>query len=197
MKTPKIYSDNLKNGIITKDMLVDCLYSINKRAKNYRDQEYKYRDSYFETKEKYRRNKELSYQQKDTLLKLFSPNCIHREKYSPKTRIYDYDYDYDKYINEGNFIYKNEYYNRDLKEFVEFIDVILPAYRYYLFYDFEKCSFHSPIYEQNLDEYSHLEIKDIRTLITSGKNINELLSCQFVSKVLDLINNGTYELIMD
>ena len=39
MKTPKEYRDNLLNHIITKQMLVDCLYSVNKRAKNYRDKE--------------------------------------------------------------------------------------------------------------------------------------------------------------
>ena len=39
MKTPKEYTKNLKNGIITEDMIVDCLYSVNKRAKNYRDKE--------------------------------------------------------------------------------------------------------------------------------------------------------------
>lgn len=37
MKTPKEYQDNLKNGIITEEMFTDCLYSVNKRAKNYRD----------------------------------------------------------------------------------------------------------------------------------------------------------------
>ena len=39
MKIPKEYRDNLLNHIITKQMLVDCLYSVNKRAKNYRDKE--------------------------------------------------------------------------------------------------------------------------------------------------------------
>lgn len=39
MKTPKEYRDNLLNHIITKQMLVDCLYRVNKRAKNYRDKE--------------------------------------------------------------------------------------------------------------------------------------------------------------
>ena len=43
MKTPKEYRDNLLNHIITKQMLVDCLYSANKRAKNYRDKERKQR----------------------------------------------------------------------------------------------------------------------------------------------------------
>lgn len=39
MKTPLEYTKNLKNKIITKQMLLDCLYSSNKRAKNYRDKE--------------------------------------------------------------------------------------------------------------------------------------------------------------
>ena len=39
MKTPKEYQDNLKKKIITEEMLADCLYSVNKRAKNYRNKE--------------------------------------------------------------------------------------------------------------------------------------------------------------
>ena len=37
MRTPKDFSENIKNGIITTEMLNECLYSVNKRAKNYRD----------------------------------------------------------------------------------------------------------------------------------------------------------------
>ena len=37
MKTPKEYTDNIKNGIITTSMLEAALYSVNKRAKNYRN----------------------------------------------------------------------------------------------------------------------------------------------------------------
>lgn len=39
MKTPTEYSKNIKNHIITDRMLVDCLYSVNKKAKNWRDKE--------------------------------------------------------------------------------------------------------------------------------------------------------------
>ena len=46
MKTPKEYSDNLKSNIITRDMLIDCLFSVNKRAKNCRDKEQEYREFY-------------------------------------------------------------------------------------------------------------------------------------------------------
>ena len=45
MKTPKEYIENLKNRTITTEMLADCLYSVNKRAKNYRDAGYAYRYS--------------------------------------------------------------------------------------------------------------------------------------------------------
>lgn len=37
MKTPALYVQNLNNHIITTDMLANCLYSSNKRAKNWRD----------------------------------------------------------------------------------------------------------------------------------------------------------------
>lgn len=46
MRTPKEYTNNIKNHIITKQMLLDCLYSSNKRAKNWRDKEREYRHSY-------------------------------------------------------------------------------------------------------------------------------------------------------
>lgn len=39
MKTPNSYINNVKKGLITEEMLSDCLYSLNKRAKNYRDKE--------------------------------------------------------------------------------------------------------------------------------------------------------------
>lgn len=46
MRTPTEYTRNLKNKIITEKMLLDCLYSCNKRAKNWRDKEREYRDYY-------------------------------------------------------------------------------------------------------------------------------------------------------
>lgn len=37
MITPKFYTDKINNKIITEEMLEQCLYSVNKRAKNHRD----------------------------------------------------------------------------------------------------------------------------------------------------------------
>ncbi len=46
MKTSKDFKDKLSKGIITASMLEAALYSVNKRAKNYRDKEREIKDSY-------------------------------------------------------------------------------------------------------------------------------------------------------
>ena len=46
MKTPKTFIENLKKRIITAEMLKNCLFSVNKRAKNCRDQERVYSDGF-------------------------------------------------------------------------------------------------------------------------------------------------------
>lgn len=87
MKTPKEYRDNLLNHIITKQMLVDCLYSVNKRAKNYRDKEREQRaysrcHRYIDNSAfiKGAREKKLEmYRMKDILLQVLTPICIHKE----------------------------------------------------------------------------------------------------------------------
>lgn len=49
MRTPKEYTKDLQNHIITAQMLSDCLYSCNKRAKNWRDKESYYRSMRYDT----------------------------------------------------------------------------------------------------------------------------------------------------
>lgn len=78
MKTNKEYQINLRNKIITENMLYDCLFSLNKRAKNCRDKknEYwrsEYRWDYIERMDEY-------YRQKDFLLKaILKPTLIHKQ----------------------------------------------------------------------------------------------------------------------
>lgn len=93
MRTPKEYTQNLKQKIITKQMLADCLYSVNKRAKNCRDNEHKYskyRTDYYGNADNYRQQKEEYYSQKDKMLTLLKPNCIHETTEYHKERVYDY-----------------------------------------------------------------------------------------------------------
>lgn len=198
MRTPKEYSENMKNGIITMEMLGDCLFSVNKRAKNCRDQERKYRNrryDRYDTCDTYRRKKEEYYEQKEMMLSICKPTCVHTELQERKYRVYDYEPDYYETIEKNMVIHEGEYFDSFLKEYVSFSDVIIPTIAYYLFYDIGKHSFHTPIEEYDIKQYQDLEIIDIGTLTTFGENISDLLSTQFVSKVLSLIATNKYNLV--
>lgn len=195
MKTPKNYENNLKKGIITKEMLSDCLFSVNKRAKNCRDKERQYRcyrNDYYGNEKKYREQKEEYYSQKEKMLALLTPDCIHAETIEIRERIYDYEPEYYEHYDKKDYVYEGGYYDRELHNFVEFIDVIIPTKKYYLFYDLKTHSFHTPIYDDELTKYSSLKVEDIGRLITFGDDIDELISAKFVKKVIELITTGTY-----
>ena len=67
-----------------------------------------------------------------------------------------------------------------------------PIYHYYLFYDLD-CghTFHTPIKKEELDKYS-LPIIEISELETTGHKVNDLVSVQFVRKVIRLIEDNMY-----
>lgn len=201
MRTPKTYTDNLKKGIITRDMLADCLFSINKRAKNCRDKEVSYRcrkyDNY-NNEQKYRVEKEKYYNQKELLLTLLKPTCIHVEHTTRKERVYDYEDDYYRCLENEECVRQGGYYDCDIHEYVEFVDVLRDDTRTYLFYDLGKVSFHSPMKEDKISYYSSfLEKRDIEQIVSNGRDINELISTNFVNKVLDLINTNAYTLVVE
>jgi hypothetical protein len=56
-------------------------------------------------------------------------------------------------------------------------------------------SFHTPIPEDELSKYPNLEQVHIEGLITHGQDILDLLSVQFVEKVLTLIASNDYTFI--
>lgn len=101
MRTPIEYSKNLKNHVITMQMLLDCLYSSNKRAKNWRDKEREWRScryDEYDNESKARDKKEEYYGQKETMLSVLKPVCIHRETIynQRRERIYDYEDEYEE-----------------------------------------------------------------------------------------------------
>lgn len=199
MRTPKKYNDNIKNGMITADMLADCLFSVNKRAKNCRDKESNYRgfrNDYYGNEEKYRQQKEKYYEQKEKMLALLKPTCIHREVYTRKERIYDYEGDYYEKIEVCECVRESRYYDREMRMYVEFADVLVEDERYYLFYNLSGHSFHTPICKSELNFYDDLKIINISSIISNGRTTNDLISTQFVNKLLDLITSGTYELVL-
>ena len=131
MRTPKEYTDNIKNGVITTSMLEAALYSVNKRAKNYRDaaQEtrYKYgRYSKYANSSDWKKND--FYSKKDKLLSILKPICIHKEFAGyERTRIYDYEQHYaDRRFYawvHNQIVWENYYFDHDTGMYVEFFDV--------------------------------------------------------------------------
>lgn len=204
MRTPNKYINNLVNNIITGDMLALCLYSCNKRAKNYRDKEKEYRDKrkygyYYDkygNEEKNREKKREYYAKKDKLLSIISIQCIHKETCVHTRRIYDDNEEYEEYLQSGDYIDSDCYYDYGRGDDVYFLVVKQVEYRYYLFYEVDEYSFHTPIEEERLSDYKDLEIKEIDQLQTEGKIITDLLSVNFVDKVLSLIESKDYKLIM-
>ena len=69
-----------------------------------------------------------------------------------------------------------------------------PIYHYYLFYDLDYGhTFHTPIKEKEIEKYS-LPIVEIDELDTKGHKVNDLVSVQFVRKVVRLIEENIYTL---
>ena len=208
METPTIFKKNLKNGIVTDEMLGAAIFSVNKRAKNARDKEQEYRDLYrrnrycsdeYGNEDRARERKEQYYSFKDELLQ-FAKNkcvCIHRvgHEHNRRRRIYDYEQEY-KEVDDSKVIWSNCYYDRELGTKVYFVDVVVSTYveyEYFLFYDFGNYSFHHPINLDGVkDEGAELskygkEIIEIDSLETYGENIANLMSMNYVKKVLKVL----------
>ena len=70
--------------------------------------------------------------------------------------------------------------------------MIIPTVAYYLFYDLNNHTFHQPIEDEMLPKYRDLQIIDIGSLNTFGEETTELLSVQFVDKIMMLIDGNNY-----
>lgn len=204
MKTPKEYIKNLKDGILTDQMVSDVLFSYSKRAKNYRDKarelrEYYRRNRYYifsfhdindsiETNE-FRKN--VLYERKSDILEKVEDRflkCIHKQDKHATVRIYDYDSRYEELEDSDDVVWSNCYYDRDEEREVWFIDVLKEnkEYLYFKFYEFSDRSFHTPITEDEALKYEsekNLKIEEIDDLVTFGEDTGVLLSLQFCDKV--------------
>lgn len=194
MQTPKEFSENLKNKIITTEMLNACLYSVNKRAKNYRDTKREYRGKYRDSAER----KELAfYRKKEQLLSIITPVCIHKSMVGyERIRVYDYESGFSrKYLKNlllNQVVHTNSYWDYDAHDevfFFDYLDTSKPKSLYFLFYELGKQSYHTPI--DNPKNYS-LPVKDIGKLNTEGDDYHDLISVQFVDKVIALIDSQDY-----
>ncbi|QLF56162.1 hypothetical protein [Streptococcus sp. oral taxon 061] len=206
MRTPKRYTDLIKNKKITNQIIAECIYSVNKRAKNYRDKIedsnqagfYKYKEI---NNEKAKEQKEKYYSMKEDLLLNFSPKLVHKQYVGEKRqRVYSYQKNYEKLYNEkrNDIVWENSYYDYDRNKEVDFFDYSLgeKKYLYFLYYEIGEYSFHTPITEERAEKNTQLEIKEIdENFQTHGADIVDLLSTQFVQKVIDLLDSGDYTII--
>ena len=193
MKTPKEYTKNLKNHIITEDMIVDCLYSVNKRAKNFRDKAQEYKHSYYHGISQQNDMKRY-YGYKEQLLSFFEPTCIHKQFVGyERIRVYDYDKDYNKQSHR-NVVWENCYYDYEEDREVWFYDYESKTkkYLYFLYYVIGEQGFHSPI--ENPSKYTYPIEKIDDNFATEGRDITELVSTQFVMKVLEELATQECEL---
>lgn len=167
MATPKRMTKAIKNRTITSEILGACTYSINKRAKNCRDNVEKSRHSfeydYYNNAEKNEKKKKYYYAMKDSFLNILEPVCIHRVHGSKSV------YDGRTYICEDKVIFYCKYYKVG------------------------EYGFHRPL--KDGEPLPDLPIEDIGELTTYGRDIKGLLSVQFCEKVLALINSGDYTYI--
>lgn len=200
MKTSREYLNNIRNGIITSSMLEDALYSVNKRAKNYRDSRRMYYGKYYEQAGS--KMFEM-YSRKEKLLSLLNPVCIHAEKKYKRIRVYDYEKSYkQEYVKRhmlGQAVHYGSYLDYDSYTEVSFFDYIDRKncdYNYYLYYVLGEHSFHQPIKKEDVSKYS-LEIKEINGLNTTGDSFENLMSVQFVDKIIKLIETDNYEYLKD
>ena len=201
MRTPKEYTQNLKQKIITKQMLSDCIYSINNRALNSRDNEYKYThyipDPYGNAN-KYRKKKLEYYSMKRVLLSILEPSHIQKCEVLQRKRTYDYEEGYEEILESGNQVIYCGYYDPDRKEHVEFVVQMIPQTVYYLVYQVGNCSFRLPIQQSDVIRRPNLDVKDAgRIPPVYGDITVDMLSVQFVEKVLKLVKSGNYTLQLE
>ena len=84
MRTPKNYTQLVNDKKITNEMLAECIYSVNKRAKNHRDRIRKYKDDHYNQYtarniENAEDEMEKYYTMKEEMLTVFEPSLIHQQ----------------------------------------------------------------------------------------------------------------------
>ena len=201
MKPPKEYLKNLKHHTITEKMLSDCIYSINNRALNSRDNEYKYThyipDTYGNAN-KYRKKKLEYYGMKKVLLSVLEPAHVQKGEVLQRKRTYDYEEGYGEILKSGNYINNSGFYDPDRREHVEFVVQMIPDTVYYLTYTVSNRTFRVPLAEAEIEKYPDLEVVDVgRITPVYGDITADMLSVQFVEKILLLIKNRNYTLIFE
>jgi hypothetical protein len=192
MKTPQKYLNELKKGNLSEKLIGIVLYSINKRAKNYRDKIGAYRGNHSDFYDELNNQKmDELYMMKDDILNLFVPTKIHSVKRytSPYLACRNYCGEYDDFCwqkEDSDYWIEspcNECKRKKVKTAYKRTD-------YFLFYEIGDHSFHSPIKDEEVSDWN-LPMEEIESLLISGAKTKDLLSSQFCKKVHQhLMNNS-------
>ncbi len=199
MKTPKFYADNIKNGIITEEMLELSLYSVNKRAKNHRDRAREvrqmYRNDWYGTAQNEYMLSDEMYHMKDLLLQIVEPIKAHYTIRS-STRRFEYDeFDMDSFKEAYHVIAYEEYYNWSG---VRMCEVEYEFKECFLLYKIGNHTFHTPVDEDDEVYQSFAnrgQAEELTDFVTYGADVSDLISMQFVKKLIRLIESGNYTYI--
>ena len=198
MTTSKEYLKNRTRCTITKQMLSDCLFCVNNRALNSRDNERKYINyvpDMYGNANKYHKKMLGYYSMKRTLLSVLEPSHIQKGEVLQRRRTYDYEDNYEEILKSGNYVNNSGFYDTDRKEHVEFVVQMVPQTVYYLTYTVGNRTFRVPLQESEIIRYPDLEVIDAgRITPVYGDITADMLSVQFVEKVVQLIKSGTYTL---
>ena len=209
MEIPKEFLSNLKDRVITEEMLELVLHSINKRAKNCRDKKKEYylkgkKTGYeidFNKSDKYKEQEKEYYLQKVFLIKkLLKPSCIHESLKEVEKRERYFNYDPEFIDLQDKAIYCSDFFDKRLGEYVEFIDVLVVERikQYYLFYETTHYSFHIPIEEEDIER--EMDNNGINKIIeinlkTKGQDVMELMPIGFIKDIIKLVESKEYKYI--
>lgn len=115
-----------------------------------------------------------------------------------RKRTYDYEEGYEEILESGNYVNNSGFYDPDRKEHVEFVVQMIPQTVYYLVYQVGNCSFRLPIQQSDVIRRPNLDVKDAgRIPPVYGDITVDMLSVQFVEKVLKLVKSGNYTLQLE
>ena len=135
---------------------------------------------------------------KRVLLSLLEPPYIQKGEVLQRKRTYDYEEGYEDILKSGNYVNNSGFYDPDRKEHVEFVVQMIPETVYYLTYTLSNRTFRVPILESEITRYPDLEIVDVgRITPVYGDITADMLSVQFVEKIVLLIKSRNYTLIFE
>ena len=170
METSKVFKKNLTKGVVDSEMLGACIYSFNKRAKNFRDnisdliERKRYakwweRDYIQQSIDSAKEKRDEYYRYKDYFLTLLNPCEIHK-----------------------------------VVRWNERLDVVFNEH--YLYYKIADYSFHHPIAETEINDYNVEVVELPIDFSTEGAFIEELVSVQFAKKVYNGLKSGELQFVL-